>query len=99
MVYDNSISRQPKYYIIATYPSNDDLLRHASFLNFENRVNIGFDSVEYFVSRYPHLHGLTVPREIELLQEEFVSYQLLNDSDIPTARARARARFRASQGW
>ena len=48
-------------YIIATYPFNDDLLRHASFWN---RVNIGFDSVEYFVSCYPHLHGLTVPREI-----------------------------------
>ena len=54
------------------------------FLNFEKRINIGSDFVEYFVSRYPHLHGLTVPKEMELLQEEFVCYQLLNDSDIPT---------------
>ena len=59
-----------------------DLLDHASFLNFEKRMNIGFDSVEYFVSRNPHLHGLTAPKEMEVLQEEFVSYQLLNDSDI-----------------
>ena len=46
----------------------------------------GLDSVEcieYFVNRFPFLQDLTTPREMELLQEEFVSYQLLRDHDIP----------------
>lgn len=62
-VCDNSMSKQHN----TTYPLNDELLCHASFLNFEKRTNVGFDSIEYFVTRYPHLHALTIPREMELL--------------------------------
>ena len=36
----------------------------------------GFDSIEYFVNRYPFLNGLTIPSEMGLLQEEFVEYEL-----------------------
>lgn len=72
-------------YIIVTYPLNDDLLRHARFLNFEKRSSVCFDAIEYFIHRYRFLlHPLTAPREMELLQEEFVSYQLLRESDIPS---------------
>lgn len=71
-------------YITCTYPLNDDVLQHAKFINFEMREQVTFDSVEYFVHRFPHLLDLRSPREIEALQEEFISYQLLSDTDIPT---------------
>ena len=53
-------------------------------MNFERRGECGFDSVEFFVHCYSHLQGLTSPSEMELLQEEFISYQLLSDTDIPS---------------
>lgn len=56
---------------------------HASMLDIEKRISAGFDSIEYFVHHFPHLCELTTPGEMDLLQEEFISYQLLNDSDIP----------------
>ena len=71
-------------YIKTTYPLKDDVLLHAKFVNFERREECGFDSVEFFVHRYSHLQGLTSPSEMELLQEEFISYQLLSDTDIPS---------------
>jgi len=54
------------------------------FINFENREECDFDSVEYFVHRFSHLQDLTIASEMELLQEEFISYQLLHDMDIPS---------------
>ena len=71
--------------ILATYPLKDDVLKHAKFIDFERRKRCTFQSVEYFVSLFPHLDSLKAPKEMELLQEEFVSYQLLHDSEIPPA--------------
>ena len=71
-------------YIKDTYPLSDPFLQHAKLVNFQDREEICFDSVEYFISRFPHLSALNTPRETELLQEEFVHYQLLSDSEIPT---------------
>ena len=70
-------------YIIKMYPLNDEILKHARFVNFERRDQISFDSVQFFVHRFPHLHSLTSPGEVEMLQEEFLSYQLQSDADIP----------------
>ena len=70
-------------YVKKTYPIKDDVLSHAKFINFEKREECDFDSVEYFVHRFPHLQDLTIASEMELLQEEFISYQLLHDTDIP----------------
>ena len=38
--------------------------------------------MQYFIHCFPHLHGLTCPREVESLQGDFLSYQLLSDTDI-----------------
>ena len=40
--------------------------------------------MESFANRLLHLHSLKESHEMELLQEEFVSYQLLSDTDIPS---------------
>ena len=70
-------------YIISTYPLKDDVLKHARLIDFEKRQTCTFESVEFFVNLFPHLESLRAPREMEQLQEEFVSYQLLCDSQIP----------------
>ena len=70
-------------YVKSTFPLKDEFLHSARFLNFEKREEATFDAVESFVHRFPHLHALMEPHEMELLQEEFISYQLLRDTDIP----------------
>lgn len=64
-------------YIISTHPLKDGVLKHARLIDFEKRQTCTFESV------VPHLESLRAPREMEQLQEEFVSYQLLCDSQIP----------------
>lgn len=70
-------------YIKSTFPLKDDLLRHARSLNFEKRGEVSFDTVESFVHRFPYLHALRESYEMALLQDEFISYQLLNNAEIP----------------
>ena len=60
-------------YVKNTYPLNDDMLIHSKFINIEKREECSFDSVEYFLYRYPYLKHLTTPTEKELLQKEFIS--------------------------
>lgn len=53
-------------------------------MDVKKKEEVTFDSVEYFVHRLSHLLALRTPGELDMLQEEFVSYQLLRDTDIPT---------------
>jgi len=53
-------------------------------LDVKKKEEVTFDSVEYFVHLLSHLLALRTPGELDMLQEEFVSYQLLRDTDIPT---------------
>ena len=63
-----------RFYILATeylkktypYPIKDDVLFHAKFINFEKREECDFDSVEYFIHRFPHLQDLTIASEVVL---------------------------------
>ena len=61
------------HYIKSTYPLNDEVLQHAKLIDFERRETVTFESVEYFVHLFPHLQSFREPKEMELLQEEFVS--------------------------
>ena len=63
-------------YIKSTYPLSDDVLRHAKLIDVEQREHVNFESVEYFVHLFPHLQALREPKNMELLQEEFISFQL-----------------------
>ena len=40
--------------------------------------------VEYFVNRYSVLQPFSDLAQIETLKDEFISYQLLDESDVPT---------------
>lgn len=67
---------------IKKLPFDDSVLNHARFLNFEKKEDCTFDSVEYFAQKYPKLLPLT-PVQMDMLQEEFTDYQLLEMVDIP----------------
>ena len=54
-------------------------------LNFSiliKKAECAFDSVEFFCEKYSGLLAFT-PANMDQLQEEFVAYQLLGESDIP----------------
>ncbi len=67
-------------YLLKWCPMEEELLKHATWIDFDSRMDKGFCSVEYFTYRYP-IFFTSLDRD--KLHEQFVSYQLLADSDIP----------------
>ena len=67
-------------YLLQWCPFKEELLVHATWLDFENRLEASFLSVEYFVHMFPHvLHNVNM----ELLNEQFIQYQTLLPEEIP----------------
>ena len=65
-------------------PLNDPILLNARFLNFNERGSVELSQVLYFVNRYALLFPFSHdPIKLEVLKDEFYSYQLLEDKDIP----------------
>ena len=69
-------------YIRAKFPLSDDLLMHARFVNFGERENCEFADVEYFIARYKNVLSFD-DVDMDGIFDEFVEYQLLEQSDIP----------------
>ena len=67
-------------YLLKWYPLQDELLKHATWLDFEERLEKSFDSVEFFVHSYPNLFP---HMDINRLNEQFLNYQLLSADEIP----------------
>lgn len=63
-------------YVVKTFPYNDLLLGHAKFVDFEQRLDVSFANVLYFVERFPRLLHFS-DREMDILTEQFKEYQLL----------------------
>ena len=57
-----------------------ELLIHATWLIFESRLEKSFVSVQYFVDRYKELFP---DLSMDKLNDQFLTYQLLSDNDIP----------------
>ena len=68
-------------YLLKWCPLKDELLTHATWLDFEGRLEKSLNSVEYFVSIYPELFP---QMDLDRLTEQFLSYQMLVSEDIPT---------------
>ncbi len=64
-------------------PFSDEVLNHSKFVNFEVEDDCTFASVEYFCARYSHILNFT-PSDLDRLQEEFLDYQILSKTDIPS---------------
>ena len=84
-------------YAIENLPLNDTLLKNAEFVNFSKREQATISQVVYFVTRSVSLnHCLllcvcrystslqyTSPQDMNKLEEQFLQYQTMNDSDTP----------------
>ncbi|KAJ4932550.1 hypothetical protein JOQ06_010968, partial [Pogonophryne albipinna] len=70
-------------YTLKKLPLNDPLLPHAEFVDFSQRQNSHVDDVLYFVQRYKHLLPFEDPREQDRISDEFLEYQMLEETDIP----------------
>jgi len=69
-------------YLLKWCPFKDELLSHVDWVGFESRLEKTFSSVEYIVHRYGTLFpGL----DMDKLSEQFLTYQLLVEEDIPTS--------------
>ena len=65
-------------------PLNDQVLLNARFLNINERCSVELSQVLYFVNRYSLLFPFSHdPIKLKILKDEFYSYQLLEDKDIP----------------
>ena len=62
-------------YLVGKFPWDDEILQHASFIDFEKRKSCSFTSVEYFVGRFTQL----LPFNVDELYDEFRLYQSLPD--------------------
>ena len=63
-------------------PFKEELLTLATWLDFEWRLEKNFNSVEYFVHKFPNIFGNI---NIDKLSEQFVSYQTLCSDDVPSS--------------
>ena len=69
-------------YLLKWCPFNEQLLIHATWLDFERRLKKSFNSVAYFVHRFSaFFDGINIDK----LNEEFIHYQLLSSNDIPAS--------------
>ena len=67
-------------YLLKWCPWEDELLMHATWLDFQHRLEKAFVSVEYFINKYSHIfHNM----DLESLNEQFLNYQMLLEEDIP----------------
>ena len=70
------------HYAVKNLPLDDVVLRHSRFANFASRKDASIEDAQYFIDRYSAILKFGAP-EFDSLHDEFISYQLLSDDDIP----------------
>lgn len=67
-------------YALKTLPLNDSVLQNCKFVNFKKRLDGNFENITILIEKL----GLSFTEaETQQLLDEFVAYQLLDDSNIP----------------
>ena len=64
------------------FPLTDPVVEHAAVLQIQNRRSADFQSVLYFIERFPTLKIL-IGDNVDNIYDQFVAYQLLPDSTFP----------------
>lgn len=67
-------------YIKDKFPLQEEVLKHAEVVGVENRSDVSFTSVKFFIERYPAI----LPKDCDKdqLELEFVEYQIDNNIDV-----------------
>lgn len=71
-------------YLESRFCFNEPVFEHAVWANFYKRQQATFSSVMFFVEKYSDILNFA-PRDIDLLQDQFVDYQLLPTDFLPPA--------------
>ena len=66
-------------YVLKKFPLNDELLKHARWINVQKRSQAKWESVEYFLSRF---HSALNTVKIDEMYDEFCDYKSLSDEDF-----------------
>ncbi|CAB4014767.1 ATP-dependent DNA helicase [Paramuricea clavata] len=66
-------------------PLNNTLLKNCVFVDFKKRNQCSMDNVEEVLSALEHIHSDLIhdPRAMDILEEEFLVYQAMAETDIP----------------
>ncbi|XP_076867954.1 uncharacterized protein LOC143518920 isoform X2 [Brachyhypopomus gauderio] len=64
-------------YAMAKLPLKESLLKHARFVDVQQRADCEVNDAAYFVERFPKLLPFEAPEEQDKLAEEFQDYQLM----------------------
>lgn len=67
-------------YLLQWCPFSDELLKHATWVDFQQRLDSSFTSVEFFVGSYP---DILKNINMDKLNEQFICYQTIDENDIP----------------
>ena len=70
-------------YALANLPLKDEVLQNSQFINFGNRASATITQVSYFLERFPTLLNCSSVAELNKIEDEFLQYQLMRESDIP----------------
>lgn len=67
-------------YLLKWAPFSDELIKHATWIDYNQRLDSSFTSVEFFVGKYP-----LILKDIDLdkLHEQFLDYQIFDEVDLP----------------
>ena len=67
-------------------PLDNPFLKNCQFVDFKTRSQVTFDNVSEMICQIKTLHGhyITDPVQLDLLEEEFLQYQSLAQSDVPS---------------
>ena len=71
-------------YILSKFPLDCELLKHAEILDPQKKTKTNFESVVYFVDRFPCLHYMKP--QLDVLQMEYLRYQVSPAPDIDIDR-------------
>lgn len=74
--YENAVE-----FIVNKFPIDDETLKHAQFVHFENREVAEFTDVSYFVDEHSSLLNFS-SQQLDQLYEEFVEYQLQKSNKV-----------------
>ena len=67
-------------YLIKWCPFQEEIVHHATWLDFEHRLDKPFSSVEYFIVRYS---SILTSIDLNKLEAQFLNYQLVDEEQIP----------------
>ena len=69
-------------YIQKKFPINDDVICNSVWIDFNKRLEVSWDNVEFFVDKYKFVTSVN-DIDCDKLYDEFIDYQTLSNNEIP----------------